>query len=419
MGLSLIWAQTPDGVIGDGGALPWHVPEDLRRFQRLTRGHPVLMGRRTWESLPPAARPLAGRENVVLSRRGLDAPGAVVVPTLDDALAVIGDRDAWVIGGGQVYAAALPHATRVEMTIVDRGLRGDTVAPVLDERRWMPVGVEPTEGWNTSAAEGTRYRFVSYGHRPQSSPAHDPRLQKPHRVRCDWGRAGARAVAAGVDRVAVVVDVLTFSTTTSAACARGVEVAPFRWHDPRAEGFAAEHEAVLARDRSTGGPSLSPASVRQAGLRRLVLPSPNGATTSLVVAATGAVVVAGCIRNADSVAAWCADQVTADPGLVVALVPTGEGWPDGGFRPCAEDLWGAGAVADALVRHGLDDLSGEAQLARDAWLAVRGRVEAAIADAASGRELVERGWADDVRASAALDADRVVPVLDDGWFRAG
>lgn len=419
MGLSLIWAQTPDGVIGVDGTLPWHVPEDLARFRRLTRGHPVVMGRRTWESLPAAMRPLPGRDNIVLTGSGrYQAPGAVVASSLDDALAVVGDRDAWVVGGGSVYAAALPHADRVEVTIVDRGLRGDTYAPVLDERRWMSVAFEPIEGWYTSAAEGTRYRFVTYAHRPESSPAHDPRLQAPHTVRCDWGRPGARAVAAGPDRLAVVVDVLTFSTTTSAACAQGIDVAPFRWHDPRAQVFADEHDAVLAKDRSTGGPSLSPGSVHGLGRDRLVLPSPNGATTSLVVAATGAHVVAGSVRSADAVARWCVRRLAEDPSLVVALVPTGEGWPDGALRPCAEDLWGAGAVADALVRHGVDDLSEEARLARQAWLAVADGFTEHLLASASGRELVERGWADDVRAAARLDADDVAPVLVDGWFRS-
>jgi 2-phosphosulfolactate phosphatase len=417
MALSLIWAQTPDGVIGADGALPWHVPEDLARFRRLTQGHPVLMGRRTWESLPSSMRPLPGRENIVLSgSTGFTAAGAIVASSLDDALAVIGDRGGWVVGGGSVYAAALPHADRVEVTIVDRGLRGDTFAPVLDERRWMPVAFEPIEGWYTSAAEGTRYRFVSYAHRPESAPAPDPRLQAPHRVRCDWGRPGARAVAAGADRIAVVVDVLTFSTTTSAACTQGIAVAPFRWHDPRAEGFAAGHGAVLARDRSTGGPSLSPGSVRGLGRDRLVLPSPNGATTSLVVAATGAPVVAGSVRAADAVARWVVERLAEDPDLVVALVPTGEGWPDGALRPCAEDLWGAGAVADALVRRGVDDLSEEAELARNAWLAVADDLPTHLLASASGRELVERGWADDVRAAARLDADGLAPVLVDGWF---
>ena len=418
MALSLLWAQTPDGVIGADGTVPWHVPEDLARFRRLTWGHPVLMGRRTWESLPEQVRPLPGRQNVVLSARpGFTAPGATVVGSLDEALAVVGDRTGWVIGGEEVFAAALPYADRVEATVVDRGVTGDTFVPVLDDRRWAPVAFEPLEGWHTSRAEGTRFRYVGYALRTESSPTQDTRLQAPHRVRCDWGRPGARAVAAGPDRLAVVVDVLTFTTTTSAAVAQGLEVAPFRWHDPRAEAFCAEHDAVLARDRATGGPSLSPASVTGLGRTRLVLPSPNGATTALAVAATGARVVAGALRNAAAVARYAAAALAADPGLVVALVPCGEGCPDGALRPCTEDLWGAGAVADALVRHGVTDLSEEAAVARSAWLAVADDPASHLLAAASGRDLVERGWADDVRAAARLDADDVAPVLLDGWFR--
>ncbi|MCL2091048.1 MAG: 2-phosphosulfolactate phosphatase [Micrococcales bacterium] len=211
---------------------------------------------------------------------------------------------------------------------------------------------------------------------------------------------------------------LTFTTTTSAAVAQGVTVAPFRWHDPGAEAFCAEHDAVLARDRTTGGPSLSPASVAGLGRSRLVLPSPNGATTTLTVAATGAQVVAGALRNADAVARYAAAALEADPTLVVALVPAGEGWPDGALRPCAEDLWGAGAIADALVRHGVTDLSEEAAVARATWLAVADDPASHLLAAASGRELVERGWTDDVHVAAQLDADDTAPVLVDGWFEA-
>nr|WP_244890631.1 2-phosphosulfolactate phosphatase [Cellulomonas marina] len=237
-------------------------------------------------------------------------------------------------------------------------------------------------------------------------------------MRCDWGRAGARAVAAGSDRIAVVVDVLTFTTTVAAACAAGIEVAPFRWHDPRAPRFAEETGATLAVSRATGGPSLSPGSVRASGLHRLVLPSPNGATTALTLAATGATVVAGSIRTADAVAAYCARRLAEDPRLVVGVVPAGEGWPDGAFRPCAEDLWGAGAVVEALRRHGATDISVEAEVARQAWLAVADDPVGTLRESASGRELIERGWADDVTAAAELDADGCAPVLVDGWFVA-
>lgn len=159
-GLGLIWAQSTSGVIGRGGDIPWQVPEDLTRFKKLTMGHTVVMGRRTWDSLPARFRPLPGRRNVVLTHQtDVIADGATVVHNLDDGLT---DPDTWVIGGEQIYTLALPRAIRCEVTEIDIELPrddGDAVAPVLDE---MWVG---TQGeWQTSSA-GVRYRFHSYRRR--------------------------------------------------------------------------------------------------------------------------------------------------------------------------------------------------------------------------------------------------------------
>jgi dihydrofolate reductase len=155
--LALIWAQSTSGVIGRAGTLPWRLPEDLAHFKGLTLGHTVVMGRLTWESLPAKARPLPGRTNVVLTRRAdYAADGATAVTTLDDALA---DDDTWVIGGAQIYALALPRATRCEVTEVDIDLPrqdGDAVAPVLDET-WRGT----TGEWLTSRT-GLHYRLHSY-----------------------------------------------------------------------------------------------------------------------------------------------------------------------------------------------------------------------------------------------------------------
>jgi dihydrofolate reductase len=157
MTVGLIWAQSTSGVIGRGGGIPWRLPEDQARFKELTMGHTVVMGRRTWESLPHGVRPLPGRRNVVLSRHAdYMADGATVVTTLGDALT--GD-DIWVIGGEQIYALAMPLATRCEVTEVDTELRredGDALAPVLDET-WLSVAGE----WQISST-GLRYRFTSY-----------------------------------------------------------------------------------------------------------------------------------------------------------------------------------------------------------------------------------------------------------------
>jgi dihydrofolate reductase len=156
-GLGLIWAQSTSGVIGRGGGIPWQLPEDLAHFKELTMGHTVVMGRRTWESLPAKFRPLPGRKNVVLTHQtGFTAQGATVVQSLDDALT---DPDTWVVGGEQIYTLALPRARRCEVTEVDIDLPrddGDVVAPLLDEA-WVGA----TGEWETSRT-GLRYRFHSY-----------------------------------------------------------------------------------------------------------------------------------------------------------------------------------------------------------------------------------------------------------------
>ena len=155
--VSLIWAQSTSGIIGRGGGIPWQLAEDLVRFKALTMGHTVVMGRRTWESLPAKLRPLPGRRNVVLTRQtDFKAEGATVVDSLDEALR---DPDTWVIGGEQIYVIAMPRASRCEVTEVDIDLPrddGDVVAPVLDET-W----VGSTGEWETSST-GLRYRFHSY-----------------------------------------------------------------------------------------------------------------------------------------------------------------------------------------------------------------------------------------------------------------
>jgi dihydrofolate reductase len=143
-------------VIGRDGTIPWHLPEDLARFKTLTMGHTVVMGRRTWDSLPARFRPLPGRRNVVLTRnRGFDAPGAEVVGSIDDAI----DDQTWVIGGSEIYHLALPAATRCEVTEVEIDLRledDDALAPVLDES-WTGTSGD----WHDSTS-GLRYRFHSF-----------------------------------------------------------------------------------------------------------------------------------------------------------------------------------------------------------------------------------------------------------------
>jgi 2-phosphosulfolactate phosphatase len=235
----------------------------------------------------------------------------------------------------------------------------------------------------------------------------------------DWGTTGAAAIAAGA-HVAVVVDVLSFTTTLTVAVDRGFTVYPFRWKDDRAAAFAAERDATLAVGRSLRmGVSLSPASVRSAtGVERLVLPSPNGSAISTALAGSGASVVGASLRNRSAVARWLAPRV-AD-GASVAVVAAGERWPDGSLRPAVEDLWGAGAVLAALVDLGASDLSPEARVAEQAFRAVTHQLPAALRECASGRELDAIGFGVDVDMAAEVDTSDVVPILDgDRYVGAG
>ena len=262
--------------------------------------------------------------------------------------------------------------------------------------------------------------------------------QDRHVVRLDWGPGAAEAqtayaVAAGSPVCAVVVDVLSFTTCVSVAVDAGIRVHPYRWEDESARAVADGMGATLARGRSEarvdGGISLSPASIRAAGpVGDLVLPSPNGSTTTAVLAGAGADVVAASVRNRAAVAAWLVDWLDASrrshgPASqpAVLVVPAGERWPDGSLRPAVEDLWGAGAVVAALAgllehRGGPLLLSPEAEAAGAAWLAVEHRVGEALHACASGRELVEQGWPDDVAVAAELDASTLVPVLTGGAY---
>jgi 2-phosphosulfolactate phosphatase len=249
-------------------------------------------------------------------------------------------------------------------------------------------------------------------------PGHD---QSAYRVRMEWGPTGAEAVPADY---AVVVDVLSFTTTLSVAVERGIEVFPFRWRDTRAAEHAMRHGATLAVGRfealSRGDArhvSLSPASLSEvAGVERLVLPSPNGSTIAFALAASGAQVVGACLRNAGAVARWLAPRV-AD-GASVVVVPAGERWYDDTLRPAVEDLWGAGAVLAALARlveSSDDTTSPEARSAVAAWQAAR--LPDDLLGCAGGRELAEAGFVADVQISAEHDVSEAVPVLVGESFR--
>jgi 2-phosphosulfolactate phosphatase len=239
-------------------------------------------------------------------------------------------------------------------------------------------------------------------------------------VRFDWGPAGADAIGPGAALVAVI-DVLSFTTALTVAVERGIAVLPYRWRDDSAGRVAREHDAVLAVGRKQvkqpGQVSLSPDSIRRStGIERLVLPSPNGATISARLADAGATVVGVSLRNADAAAASVLRRLGA--GQAVAVVAAGERWPDRSLRPAVEDLWGAGAFIDSLVRRGATDLSVEAGTALAAYRSVADDLGSALRDCASGRELRAHGFPEDVAVAAEVVADAAVPVLTDGWFMA-
>ncbi len=135
-----------NGVIGRGGQLPWHLSADLKRFKRLTLGHTIVMGRKTWESI---ARPLAGRRMVVITRQsGYLADGVEVAVNLEDALAIAraaGDDEAFVIGGAEIYRLALPRADRLYMTLVLAEVEGDTKFPEVDWETWARIETEQVD----------------------------------------------------------------------------------------------------------------------------------------------------------------------------------------------------------------------------------------------------------------------------------
>lgn len=137
MKVSLIAAVAANRTIGKDGQLPWHLPADLRHFRRLTWGHAVIMGRRTFESM---GKPLPGRTNIVVSRSGFSHPGVQVASSVEEALALVaGDEEVFVAGGAGIYRAALPLADRLYLTEIDRDFEGDTCFPSFDRSAWRVV----------------------------------------------------------------------------------------------------------------------------------------------------------------------------------------------------------------------------------------------------------------------------------------
>jgi 2-phosphosulfolactate phosphatase len=209
----------------------------------------------------------------------------------------------------------------------------------------------------------------------------------------------------------VIVDVLSFSTSVAVAVGRGAAVWPHSGHE-RAEELARAIGATLVRGRNMReGRTLSPASLLEVDDgERLIMPSDNGSVISHAALMSGLTVVAGSIRNAHAVATWLTGRFAS-----VGLVPAGEQWPDGALRVCYEDLVGAGAIA-ARMR----DLGDHGMLMHPEVLAAASAFDtrSSLTEVPSGQELVERGFAEDVRLAEEVDADDVVPILKNGRYVA-
>jgi dihydrofolate reductase len=160
MKLHLIYARARNGAIGKDGQMPWHLPEDLAHFKRVTLGQPVIMGRKTWDSLPPRFRPLPGRINIVVTRQAdWQAEGALRAHSIEDAMRLCDDApDAWIMGGAEIYRQAEALASTAVVTEIDRDYEGDAFAPTLGAN-WQEVQRE-----SHVAANGLPFSFVTFQH---------------------------------------------------------------------------------------------------------------------------------------------------------------------------------------------------------------------------------------------------------------
>jgi dihydrofolate reductase len=164
--ISLVAAVARGGVIGQDGGIPWRIPEDMARFRAVTMGYPVVMGRRTWESLPERFRPLPGRRNVVVTRNpSWHDDGAERAASLEDALQLLaGEQSVSVIGGGEIFAAALPLADELALTEIDADVEGDTFFPSWDRAAFAE---QPRE--QHVSETGIPFSFVTYVRQPTAS----------------------------------------------------------------------------------------------------------------------------------------------------------------------------------------------------------------------------------------------------------
>ncbi|MED1798782.1 2-phosphosulfolactate phosphatase [Brevibacillus porteri] len=227
--------------------------------------------------------------------------------------------------------------------------------------------------------------------------------QLNYTARFDWGYEGVEQVGATSDMI-VIIDVLSFSTCVDIVTGRGGIVYPYQVKDESAVAFATQKAALLAGKR--GEPiSLSPACLKTVPMgSRMVLPSPNGSTCTLLAKKTGAKVIAACLRNASSVARYIQQQKGT-----VTVIACGERWGNGALRPAIEDMIAAGALLHELEEY---RLSPEAKMAVAAFRSAQDHLLAYLQKCASGQELISKGYPEDVALAAEWNQSCTVPVLN-------
>jgi len=230
--------------------------------------------------------------------------------------------------------------------------------------------------------------------------------QQPFDIKLEWGLQGIETLVP-VSDVIIIVDVLSFSTCVEIATSRDAIIYPFLWKDERAISYAKTLGAELADfNRNANGYSLSPASLMniKAGTV-LVLPSPNGSTLSMATGSTPT--LCGCLRNAKSVA-----EFAVSFGKRISIIPAGEQWTNNTLRPAFEDLLAAGAI----VSHLPGTLSPESKVALSVYQNLKFNIFDEIVNCGSGKELIQRGFEEDVRLACQADASDTVPLLTDGSY---
>jgi len=226
--------------------------------------------------------------------------------------------------------------------------------------------------------------------------------QSDFEIRCEWGKKGVEQLAP-ISDVMIIVDILSFSTCIEIANSRGAIIFPCDWKNKSAQEFAESVDAELATKRGGSGYSLSPVSLSQIRENtRLVLPSPNGSSLSLATGETPT--LAGCLRNCRAVA-----LAAMNYGDRIAVIPAGEKWDDGSLRPSFEDLIGAGAIMSYLK----GSLSPEAQTAIAAYRSVQPCLKGLLQQCGSGKELIEKGFEQDIDLAVELDVSDCIPTLLD------